>query len=71
MLYLLATFCVLSCLASAVVLAAFIRSAQITHCIEESGLPFIDPVTHAFRPVKINQPRRYVTPARHLTTVSD
>lgn len=71
MLYLLATFCVLSCLASAVVLAAFIRSAQITHCIEEHGLLSIDPVTHAFRPLKLNRPHRYITPARHLTSVSD
>lgn len=71
MLYLLVTFFVLSCLASAVVLAAFMRSAQITHYIEEHGMSSLDPSIQAFHSVKIKRSHGHLPLAHRLTPIPD
>ena len=64
MLYLLVIFLVVSSLASAVVLAAFMRSAQITRYLEQHGMSSIDPSTRPFHPLKRMRSRSHMTAAR-------
>lgn len=71
MLYLLVTFFVISGLASAVVLAAFMRSAQITHHIEQHGMPAMDSSTPPFCSLEKMRSRGHLTSARRLTTAAD